>query len=149
MLCEAFFYFFNKNYQDERLEHPAQSGMVPGSHPGGTTLKGITFGDSFSIFNMAVTYILYSKQINKFYIGATHDEIETRLMNHNTSKYGGKSYTSKTNDWELKLAIEAIDYSHAVRIERKIKSMKSRKYIESLINSVEMIERLKKQTTST
>ncbi|MBK7095240.1 MAG: GIY-YIG nuclease family protein [Saprospiraceae bacterium] len=103
----------------------------------------------FNFMFMAKVYVIYSKQIDKFYIGVTNGEIETRVESHKKSKYGGKSYTSQANDWELKFAIEAVDYSHAVRIERKIKSMKSRKYIESLINSEENIEKLIHQTWNT
>ncbi len=95
------------------------------------------------------TYILYSKSVNRYYIGATQEGIQKRLESHNEGKYGGKSYTSMATDWEVYLAIECDDYSHAIRLERKIKSMKSRVYIENLKKYKELIEKIKKETKGT
>ena len=41
-------------------------------------------------------------------------------------------FTAKADDWELFLFIPADDYAHAIRIERKIKAMKSAKFIIKL-----------------
>jgi putative endonuclease len=49
----------------------------------------------------------------------------------------------------LFLSLEALDFSHAVRIERRIKSMKSRKYIENLYKYPELRRKLIKETGST
>ena len=98
---------------------------------------------------MSYTYILYSERIDKFYIGAYHEDLEYRIINHNSGKYGSKSYTSQTKDWVLFLSFECEDYSHAVRLERKIKSMKSKKYIENLLKYQELRERILIETKST
>ncbi|WP_133671227.1 GIY-YIG nuclease family protein [Maribacter caenipelagi] len=50
---------------------------------------------------MSHTYILHSKALNKFYIGACHEDLQKRIENHNLGTYGTKSYTSITNDWVL------------------------------------------------
>jgi len=86
----------------------------------------------------AACYILYSVSLDKYYIGATAHDIDIRIIKHNSSFYGTSKYTSKTNDWELFLVIETLDYSHALRIEAKIKKMKSKIYILNLNKYEEM-----------
>ena len=46
---------------------------------------------------MYFTYILFSKSLNKYYIGSTSD-IQERIRKHNSNH---KGFTGKTNDWEL------------------------------------------------
>ncbi len=70
-------------------------------------------------------YILYSESLDKFYIGACQDSLEERIRKHNEHAYGNHRFTAAANDWELFLKIEADSFLHAVRLERKIKSMKS------------------------
>ncbi|GAB1414749.1 hypothetical protein MASR2M117_01550 [Paludibacter sp.] len=48
---------------------------------------------------MSTFYILYSKSIDKYYVGATSDEMSERLRRHN-SKYR-KGFTGKASHWEL------------------------------------------------
>ena len=81
---------------------------------------------------MPYCYILHSETLNKFYIGATNDEIEKRVLKHNAHSYGSHRFTAKANDWKLYLYFETKTYDHAIRIERKIKSMKSSKYIRNI-----------------
>jgi putative endonuclease len=54
-------------------------------------------------------YILYSETLNKYYVGACQESIEERILNHNTSFYGSKTYTTKASDWKLCLKIETQD----------------------------------------
>ena len=89
-------------------------------------------------------YILFSKSINRYYIGYTSD-IEDRLKLHNTGHFGGKSFTYKASDWVIFLLIECKSIEQAVFIESRIKRMKSRKYIENLKNYPEMIEKVLKE----
>ena len=93
-------------------------------------------------------YILFSKKLNRFYIGATTELIEARIQKHNKSEYGNHRYTATADDWVLFLTIETSDYSHAIRIERKIKNMKSAKYIGNLKLYPELLEKLLIQTQS-
>ena len=88
------------------------------------------------------TYILYSETLNKYYVGACQESIEERILKHNTGFYGSKTFTSNASDWILYLKIETQDYAHAIRIERKIKSMKSRVYIENLKQYSELVEKV-------
>ena len=88
-------------------------------------------------------YILYSKNLNRYYIGYSADPNE-RLKLHNTGYFGGKSYTRKTSDWEIFILIPCATIEQAVFIESKIKKMKSRKYIENLKKYPEMTYRIMK-----
>jgi len=69
---------------------------------------------------MPYCYILHSEILNKFYIGATNETIESRMQKHNDKSYGTHRYTAKADDWKLYLFFETQTYDHAIRIERKI-----------------------------
>ena len=89
---------------------------------------------------MHFVYILYSKSNNKYYIGETED-VSLRLIWHNT-KHFQSSYTSNVSDWELYFTIECTDRSQARKIEKHIKSMKSKVYIENLKKHNQISEKL-------
>ena len=86
--------------------------------------------------------------MDRYYIGATHESLDRRLIKHKKGFYSGPHFTSSANDWELYLSIEVNDYSFAIRLERKIKSMKSRKYIENLKKYPELVDKLKEKCKS-
>lgn len=88
-------------------------------------------------------YILFSERLNHFYVGATQEDVNKRIMNHNSHRYGKHRYTATANDWTLFLFIESNDYAQAIRIEKHIKKMKSKTFILNLIKYPEMIDRLK------
>jgi putative endonuclease len=71
----------------------------------------------------------------------THLEISDRLDKHNNQFYGTK-YTSKAQDWQIFIVIECSSVSQAIHIERHIKSMKSKVYIENLRKHPEMTQKL-------
>ncbi len=96
----------------------------------------------------AECYILFSKKLNKFYIGATNESAEKRLIKHNEHCYGNQHYTAIAKDWEIFLSLEAIDYPHAIRMERKIKSMKSKTFIRNLKQYSELRKKLIIQTST-
>jgi putative endonuclease len=87
-------------------------------------------------------YILHSATLNKFYIGACQENLTERIKKHNTKFYDGKNFTKAASDWTLFIKIKASDFSQAVRIERKIKAMKSSKYINNLLKYPELIIKL-------
>jgi putative endonuclease len=91
-------------------------------------------------------YILFSKKLQKFYVGVTQDDVDKRLERHNNKVYGQHRFTSKASDWTLFLYIPTEDYAKAVRIERKIKSMKSALYIRNLTEYPELLEKLVSST---
>ena len=76
-------------------------------------------------------YILYSKSIDRFYIGSTHD-LSDRLRRHNS---GRSKYTNAGVPWELIYSEEYETRSNAMRRERELKSWKDRKMIENLVRT--------------
>ena len=91
---------------------------------------------------MTGCYIIHSDTLQRYYIGATYENIESRLKNHNNGSYGKTCFTAKAFDWSLVIFITTENYAHAIRIERKIKSMKSSKYITNLTKYPELIAQL-------
>jgi putative endonuclease len=77
------------------------------------------------------TYIIFNSNINQYYIGSTNN-IEDRLYRHNAGQ--NKATKKGAPDWQLVYSEEFNTRSEAVQREMKIKKMKSRKYIERLIN---------------
>ena len=94
---------------------------------------------------MNCCYILFSEKLKSHYIGASHDDLQTRIVKHNSHEYGDHRYTAKADDWQLVLSIESETYSQAIRIEKHIKNMKSSVYIGNLIKYPEMVLKLKEK----
>ena len=109
------------------VEHRTENPGVPGSTPGGTTSLEGNFG---AFFVMYCCYIIYSAKKDKYYIGETRN-LSERLILHNTGGLG-PSFTSQSQDWILYLQIECETRQMSRQIERHIKRMKSRRYIENL-----------------
>jgi putative endonuclease len=78
-------------------------------------------------------YILYSQKLNRYYIGTT-DDPSRRLLEHNTQKHKD-AYTCKGIPWELMLSYACKTSKSAYDLERFIKRMKSRVFIEKVINT--------------
>jgi len=76
------------------------------------------------------TYIIQSLVDHSYYIGHTHD-LELRLTHHND---GWTQSTKSKRPWKLVYSEMFPSKSEAMRRERQIKSMKSRLYIQRLIN---------------
>ena len=81
---------------------------------------------------MALTYILYSAILDKYYIGHTTDLIEDRLRRHLSNHSG---FTANAKDWEVVFVKEFEEKKDAFAYERKIKGWKSRKMIEGLVGA--------------
>ncbi|MBC6110762.1 GIY-YIG nuclease family protein [Pedobacter fastidiosus] len=80
---------------------------------------------------MFLVYILQSSKNGRFYIGHTEDLIK-RILRHNS---GQVVATKNKGPWEVVYKEIYSIRSEAVRRELEIKSKKSRKYIETLINT--------------
>ena len=78
---------------------------------------------------MFKVYILYSKQIDKYYVGHT-ENIELRVQRHNE---GSTRFTSQTHDWVLVYTETYNTKGEAMKRENEIKRKKSRKYIMGLV----------------
>jgi putative endonuclease len=80
-------------------------------------------------FFMAYTYILQSETTGMYYVGSCND-VQERLRRHNS---GHSLSTRKGIPWKIVYQKEFETKQEAMRKEYRIKSMKSRKYIEKLI----------------
>lgn len=96
---------------------------------------------------MNFVYILYSKSINRFYIGETID-LQSRIIQHNSGFYES-SFTKQVKDWELFYSIVCESRFQARKIEIHIKNMKSQKYIQNLKKYSEIAEKLKNKYSNT
>lgn len=80
---------------------------------------------------MFYIYIIYSETLNKYYVGSCQN-IEQRLQDHLNSR---SKFTKVAKDWQLKYSETFNTRSDAYKRELQIKKMKSRKYIENLIET--------------
>jgi putative endonuclease len=82
---------------------------------------------------MYYVYILYSKDIDQFYIGSTAD-IGQRIYKHkHNQKHRG--FTAQTGDWQLMYSESYQTKAEGLKRELQIKKWKNRKMIEKLIGS--------------
>jgi putative endonuclease len=78
-----------------------------------------------------IVYILYSATLDKFYTGSCQD-IDSRIQQHND---GRNKSTKAGKPWIINYIEVYNTLKEARTREAAIKRMKSRKYIESLINT--------------
>ena len=84
---------------------------------------------------MDCVYILHSQKLNRFYIGYTAD-FEARMAFHKTA--AAHKFTAKADDWSLFLKIDCQSKPQALLMEKHIKNMKSKVYIENLLKYPEI-----------
>jgi len=93
-------------------------------------------------------YILYSKKIEKNYIGFT--ENFNQRLNFHLNDSQARKFTYKSDDWVLIYELKCSSKQQALSIEKHIKSMKSKKYIQNLIEypeiSQELLDKYKKSS---
>ncbi len=94
-------------------------------------------------------YIIHSKKLNRFYTGFTTADVEERTSNHNNKYYSGNNFTKSANDWVIYLEIDVNNTNQGLQIERHIKSMKSKVYIQNLKRFPEIIVKLKNRYPGT
>ncbi|KGO85330.1 excinuclease ABC subunit C [Flavobacterium rivuli WB 3.3-2 = DSM 21788] len=91
---------------------------------------------------MHYVYILHSDKLNRYYTGYTSD-INTRLEFHENSD--SRKFTYNADDWVLVFSLECENKTQALAIEKHIKLMKSKTYIQNLLIYPEMVTRLKEK----
>ncbi|MBX2980766.1 MAG: GIY-YIG nuclease family protein [Flavobacteriales bacterium] len=67
----------------------------------------------------ATFYILFSQQLDRYYIGHTTEHIEERLRKHLANH---QSWTSRAKDWQLVYSEVHPDKSAAYQREREVKA---------------------------
>jgi putative endonuclease len=90
-------------------------------------------------------YILYSAKIDRYYVGMRED-LDKRLVYHNHPISPSK-FTSKGVPWVIYFSIRCSTKSQSLRLERLIKSKKSRGFIESLPIQPDLVQKLLKETS--
>ena len=88
---------------------------------------------------MNTVYILQSIKINRYYIGYTSN-LELRLQFHADAE--SRKFTHKADDWTVFYSVNCESKPQALAIEKHIKAMKSKTFIENLKKYPEMIEKL-------
>ena len=92
---------------------------------------------------MHFLYILYSKKLNRYYIGETAD-VSFRLKLH-LDKAFSTSFTSKSDDWELVFSFQTQTKEDSLYLEKFIKRMKSKKFIEKIMGNPEILNEVLKE----
>jgi putative endonuclease len=90
----------------------------------------------------AYCYIIFSENLNKYYVGSTTETIIERLEKHITEYYEGTHFTHSTKDWNIYLTIPCLNRNQAKKVEAHIKRMKSKKYIQNLKEHPQIIKKL-------
>ena len=80
---------------------------------------------------MHFVYIIYSSKLDRNYIGETSD-LQQRVLWHNEHLFSEAS-TKNAKDWEIIWSLECHDISQARKIETFIKKMKSKVFIEKIV----------------
>jgi putative endonuclease len=86
---------------------------------------------------MHYLYILYSKSIDRYYVGESPDIIR-RLGQHNSHYFKG-SFTKAAEDWEVVLFMECNNKIDAIYLEKFIKRMKSKAFIKKIVKNNKII----------
>jgi putative endonuclease len=82
-------------------------------------------------------YIIYSAELNKYYLGETSN-LESRIIYHN-EKTGSKGFSKSANDWEYVLQYKCESKLIAQKLERFVKSQKSRHFNLRIIEDTEIL----------
>jgi len=103
---------------------------VAGSNPATPTKKLKSYDFSFSYFiKMCTVYILFSEQLQKYYVGYSSKNIKERLKEH---LYNHKGFTAKTKDWNIIYQLKLNSKSEALLLEKKIKKRGAKRYLNDI-----------------
>ncbi|MBS7255079.1 GIY-YIG nuclease family protein [Flavobacterium branchiicola] len=91
-----------------------------------------------------IVYILHSQKLNRYYIGYTSN-FDVRLEFHRNSP--PNKFTANANDWVLFFSLSCTSKTQALSIERHIKNMKSKVYVENLLKYPEISKKLLEKYT--
>jgi putative endonuclease len=78
---------------------------------------------------MFTVYILFSEQLQKYYIGYTSKNVQDRLKEH---LYNHKGFTAKAKDWNVIYKLERNSKYEAIMLERKIKKRGAKRFLNEI-----------------
>ncbi|MCB0453172.1 MAG: GIY-YIG nuclease family protein [Aequorivita sp.] len=87
---------------------------------------------------MHYLYIIHSENLCKYYVGETPN-VEMRLIQHN-GHYFKTNFTKSANDWRILLKYECGNRKEALFLEKFIKKMKSKIFIEKIITDPNILK---------
>ena len=87
---------------------------------------------------MPCVYILFSPTMEKHYIGMATTSAEERLEKHNSGVFED-NFTAKGIPWILCKSISCENNSQALKIEKFIKKMKSKVFIQKIIDDNDIL----------
>ena len=87
---------------------------------------------------MHFLYIIYSRTIDKHYVGETQD-LAIRVHQHN-NHYFKNNFTKNADDWKVVVSYECSDRNEALFLEKFIKKMKSRAFLRKVIANPEILK---------
>ena len=85
---------------------------------------------------------IYTAAFDRYYVGESIDPIE-RINQHNKGFYKSSS-TSFAKDWQVKFVLPVRSKEDAIKIERYIKSMKSKAFIVKLTSDDAFLQEFKR-----
>jgi len=86
---------------------------------------------------MHYLYVIYSERLHRYYVGETPN-VEIRLAQHN-NHYFKTNYTKSADDWKVLIKYECRSRQVALSLERFIKKMKSRAFIEKIVTNPKIL----------
>ena len=89
---------------------------------------------------MHFLYIVHSKTIDRYYVGETHDLVN-RLEQHNQHHFKN-NFTKAAKDWKVALSKICESKEDAIYLERFIKRMKSKEFIQKVIENPKILDDL-------
>ena len=92
---------------------------------------------------MHYLYIIYSESLHRYYVGETPN-VEIRLAQHK-QHYFKTNFTKAADDWKLSVEYACQNRGEALFLEKFIKKMKSRLFIEKIISNPEIFTDLLKK----
>jgi putative endonuclease len=92
-------------------------------------------------------YILFSRKLNRFYVGSTELLPKQRLQMHLSNTYGSSKFTAKADDWELFMEVECNSIICARKVETHLKKMRNSKYYLWLSQNPNAVEKIKERFT--
>ena len=78
---------------------------------------------------MFTVYILFSEQLQKYYVGYSSKSAQERLKEH---LYNHKGFTAKAKDWNIIYKLKMNSKSEALVLERKIKKRGAKRFLNEI-----------------
>ena len=87
---------------------------------------------------MYYLYVIYSKSVNRYYVGESPN-VENRLRMHQ-NHYFKNGFTKAATDWEVLLSKECRTKDDAIYLEKFVKRMKSKTFIRKIIEDPKILD---------